>query len=136
VFAVLIASGVGISFKALFYLPLVMIIEYILALGFALIVSAGTVYFKDLEHIVTVILMAWIYLTPIMYPFDMIPDRLCIIFKLNPMTRIVESYHKILYWKTVPSSRDILYSFVFALLILTIGEMIFVKLNNNFAEEL
>ena len=54
VFSVLIISGIGLSVKALFFLPLVMGIEYILTLGFTLIVAAGTVYFKDLEHIVTV----------------------------------------------------------------------------------
>jgi ABC-2 type transport system permease protein len=136
VFAVLMVSGIGVSFKTLFYLPLVMIVEYVLALGFSLIVSAGTVYFKDLEHIVTVILMAWIYLTPIMYPMDMIPESIRKIFKFNPMTSIVESYHNILYWKTIPDINDLLYSLIFAIVILIIGELIFKRLNNNFAEEL
>lgn len=73
VFLVLMISGVGVRLEALLWLPLVMGIEYLLTLGFTLLVSAGTVYLKDLEHIVSVILMAWIYLTPIMYPVSMIP---------------------------------------------------------------
>ncbi len=136
VFAVLIVSGVGISIKALFFLPMIMIVEYVLALGFALIVSAITVFFKDLEHIVTVFLMAWIYLTPILYSMDTMPAKIVWIFKVNPMAHVIEAYHSVLYWKTMPTGKGFLYSTVFAFLILMIGECIFAKLNDNFAEEL
>lgn len=136
VFAVLFISGIGVSVKALLYLPLVMGIEYLLALGFALVVSAGTVFFKDLEHITSVLLMAWIYGTPIMYSLNIVPQSIQWIFKINPMTAVIESYHNILYWKVVPSGRDILYAAVFAVVMLVIGECIFAKLDDNFAEEL
>lgn len=136
VFAVLIVSGIGIDLKTLLYLPLVMAIEYILTLGFTLIVAAGTVYFKDLEHIVTVILMAWIYLTPIMFSMNMIPDKILPWFRFNPMTPIIESYHQILYWKNVPTNCGLVYSFVFAIIILIVGEYFFIALNDRFAEEL
>ena len=136
VFAILIISGIGLSFKALFFLPMVMMVEYVLVLGFTLIVSAGTVYFKDLEHIVTVILMAWIYLTPILFSMDVIPEKMVWIFKCNPMTPIIEAYHNILYWKCMPKGRELLYSMVWAMVILIVGELTFAKLNDNFAEEL
>jgi len=136
VFAVLLFTGAGISVKTLFFLPMVMLVEYVLVLGFTLIVSAGTVYFKDLEHIVTVILMAWIYLTPILFSMDMIPAEITWIFKYNPMTPVIEAYHNILYWKCIPKGAELLYSVVCAVGILIIGELIFVKLNDNFAEEL
>lgn len=136
VFSVIFISGIGLSLKALLFLPLVMGIEYLLALGFSLIVSAGTVYFKDLEHITSVILMAWIYGTPIMYSIDIIPENIKWFFKLNPMTAIIESYHRILYARQLPTGKDLLYSAVFAIVLLIIGELIFAKLDDNFAEEL
>ena len=136
VFAVLFISGVGVSIKSLFFLPMVMMIEYVLALGFTLIVSAATVYFKDLEHIVTVILMAWIYLTPILFSMEIIPESVLWLFKCNPMTPIIEAYHDILYWKQMPAGNELLYSVVFAVVILIVGELAFIKLNDNFAEEL
>lgn len=136
VFLVILLSDIGITLKTLLYLPLVMGIEYILALGFALIVAAGTVYFKDLEHIVTVILMAWIYLTPIMYPISRIPEGILWIFKLNPMTSVIEGYHNILYWKQVPDAGALFYAFIFAIIMLIIGEVIFSRMSDNFAEEL
>jgi ABC-2 type transport system permease protein len=136
VFAVIFISGIGISFKALLFLPLIMGIEYIMALGFALIVSAWTVYFKDLEHIISVVLMAWIYGTPIMYSLDSVPVSIKWLFKLNPMTSVIQSYHRILYAKMLPSAKDLLYAAVFAIVLLIIGEIIFAKLDDNFAEEL
>ncbi len=136
VFSVLIISGIGLSVKALFFLPLVMGIEYILTLGFTLIVAAGTVYFKDLEHIVTVILMAWIYLTPILFSMNAIPERIARVFECNPMTPIIEAYHDILYWKCIPKGTGLIYSIVCAVIVLIIGELTFAKLNDNFAEEL
>ena len=136
VFAVLFISGIGVRIEALLYLPLIMAIEYLLSLGFALIVSAGTVFFKDLEHITTVVLMAWIYGTPIMYSLEMIPANIKWLFKVNPMTAVIESYHRILYWKELPLGKDILYSAVFAIVMVIIGELVFAKLDDNFAEEL
>ncbi len=136
VFLVLIFSGVGFSFRALFCLPLVMAIEFMMALGVALLVSAGTVYFKDLEHIVTVAMMAWIYLTPILYSIEAVPEYLLWIFKLNPMTYVIECYHAILYWKVVPTGQILSYAAIAAIGILVIGELVFAKLDDNFAEEL
>ena len=60
VFGVILLSGWRISLSLLPYLPLIMIIEYLLALGIAFVVSAVTVYFRDLEQIVGVLMMAWI----------------------------------------------------------------------------
>lgn len=136
VFAVLIVSGTGVNFHAILYLPIIMLVEYVMALGFTLLVSAGTVYFRDLEYIVSVILMGWIYLTPIMYTFDFLPDVVKPIFKLNPMTGVMEAYHQVLYWKMVPSGTGIKYSAEFAIVILIIGELVFYKVQDNFAEEL
>jgi ABC-2 type transport system permease protein len=136
VFIVMIFSGVGFSIKALFFLPLVMGIEYMLSLGFALMVSAGTVFFKDLEHIVTVVLMAWIYGTPILYDLSIVPQSIKWIFLVNPMTAVIESYQRILYYKVVPTVHDLVYATVFAIAIVLIGELIFRKLDDNFAEEL
>ena len=74
IFAVVIISGSKITYAAL-YLPVVMIIEYIFALGVAYISSAITVYFRDMEQILGIAGMAWMYLTPVMYSVDMIPEE-------------------------------------------------------------
>lgn len=136
VFFVCIVSGAGLHLAVLVWLPPVMLIEYLLTVGFVLLVAAGTVYLKDLEHIITVILMAWIYLTPIMYPLHMIPDRILWIFLINPITPVIEAYHAILYWKKAPDLSELAYAFLFGIVLLVISEVVFMKLSDNFAEEL
>ena len=136
VFAVILFSGFGVNIKALLFLPFVWIAEYIFTLGLSLIISAATVYFKDLEYITSVLLMVWIYLTPILYSLESIPEKLQIIFKLNPMTYFIECYHSILYWKDVPTFTIMGRSLWMAVLTLIIGEIAFVKMDENFAEEM
>lgn len=136
IFLVIIVSGRGFSALALLYLPLVMMIEYIMALGFTMIVSGMTVYFRDMEHIVTVIMMAWIYLTPIMYTVDMVPDALKGVFYCNPMTPVVQAYQQILYYEKIPAMNTLLLAAGFAVVVLVAGTISFRKMEKNFAEEL
>ena len=135
VFLAIAVSGVHVSAAGLFCLPLIMLIEYMICLGCALMVSAITVYVKDMEHIVQVLLMPAIYVTPLLYTLDQMPRKAVILLKLNPMTYVAECYHAILYWGTTPYLSYVLRAGAFAVAILIIGELIFMKLDANFAEE-
>lgn len=136
VFLAVFAAGWGFNPLALLFLPLIMIIEFILALGIAFIVSAVTVYFRDLEQIVGVMMMAWIYLTPIMYDVDFIPEQLRTLFFINPMTPVIVVYHDILYYRVIPSSESLLQAVLVSLAIFAVGFLLFWKLDQGFAEEL
>lgn len=98
--------------------------------------SAVTVYFRDFEHILGILTMAWMYLTPIMYSIDMIPEEYKSIFLLNPMTSIIVAYRDILYYKSIPQMGYLLNAMVFGIIILIIGITVFSKLKKHFVEEL
>jgi len=83
IFAVLIFSGYGINIFLLKYLLIAFLNEYIFVLGISLITSSVTVYFRDMEHILNIFVMAWQYLTPIMYSDDMIPDEYILDYSLS-----------------------------------------------------
>lgn len=136
IFVVLVVDGVGLNLKALFYLPIIMLVEYILALGIGMLSAALTVYFRDLEYILGIITMAWMYLTPIMYDVNMIPDEFRLIFNLNPMTPIIVAYREILYYKQVPELSNLCHAMILGIFILILGSVVFSKLQRNFAEEL
>ncbi len=136
VFIVIIFSGAGINFLAVLCLPVIMIVEYMLALGTALIASAVTVYFRDLEHILGIVTMAWMYMTPIMYDKSIVPEKLLPLFNLNPMTHIIGCYRDVLYYKTVPQLSALLSSFILGIVFLISGHFLFLKLQRHFAEEL
>lgn len=136
IFVVVFFSRITISPIALLCLPLVMIIEFILCLGVTYLVSALNVYFRDLEYIMGIISMAWMYMTPVMYPVDMVPEKFQKVFYLNPMTTIVTAYRDILYYGRVPEMRTLLNAVIMGVLVLIIGQLTFSKLQKHFVEEL
>jgi ABC-2 type transport system permease protein len=136
VLAVLIVSGKGINPVAMLYLPIIMLIEYLLALSMTMLISAVTVYLRDIEYLLGIVTMAWQFLTPIMYSVDQVPVRLLPIFYLNPMTPVIISYRDILYYKKAPELSTLVQAVVLGIVLLIIGFGVFHKLKRNFAEEL
>jgi len=136
IFVIVIFSGVKLNPVALLYLPLVMIIEFVLALGITFLASVLTVYFRDLEHILSIVSMAWMYLTPVVYPVEYVPERYVKLFYLNTMTSITIAYRDILYYGQVPHINTLINAIVLGVLVLVIGKITFTKLQRGFAEEL
>lgn len=136
VFAVLIVSGKGINLLAICYLPIIMIVEYILALGIAFIFSAITVYFRDLEYIVGILTMAWQFLSPVLYSVDQVPEEIRWLLLVNPMTPIITAYRDILYYRKIPELFTLIHAFILGILVLILGGMLFRSLAKHFVEEL
>lgn len=130
-----IFSDLGLSWYISLY-PVILLVQYVLILGISFIVSAITVYIRDLEHIIGVVLMAAFYTTPIVYRLEQLPENLRIIMKLNPMTYIINSYRDIFYYQQLPNIRELGLLFVISLVLLIVGYFIFKKLQKGFAEEL
>jgi len=127
--------GLGITKYIIFY-PIVLIIQYILQLGFSLILSAITVYFRDLEHFVQIALMLLFYATPIVYAGDTIPEAFSFIINYNPMAHIINAYRDIFYNQTRPDFHSLAIVTGVALALVIIGYFLFKKLQKGFAEEL
>lgn len=136
VFLALIISGVGIKISILWYLPIIMFIELIMGIGGALLFSSLTVYFRDLEYILNIVTMAWMYMTPILYPLDTIPDGIRRFLYLNPMTSVIIAYRDILYYQQEPDLKTLAYAIVWGSVTLCTGWFAFQKLQRNFVEEL
>ena len=136
IFAVVIISGTKLDAVAVLCLVPVWIVEYILALGMAFIASSVTVYFRDMEHILGILMLAWQYLTPVLYGYDIIPDQYKLWFSLNPMTPVIGAYRTILYEARVPELETLLWALALGLTVLTVGWCTFTRLKRRFAEEL
>ena len=80
--------------------------------------------------------MAWLYLTPIMYSVDMVPEQFLPIFYLNPMTPVIIVYRDILYYKTVPEIATLFQALLIGILAMLVGNYVFSKLQKGFVEEL
>ena len=136
VLLVLAVSGYGFNPMALLFLPLVMVIEYFLALGMTILFSAVNVYFQDTSHILGIVCMAWQFLTPVMYPGSLVPARLQTLWRLNPMEPIIETYRDILYYKQIPQTAHLIPSAIVAVAFLIVGEIVFDRLQKGFATEI
>jgi ABC-2 type transport system permease protein len=136
IFAVILITGFGINPVAVLFLPFVMIVEYLLALGISFITSACTVYFRDLEHILSLVSMMWMYLTPIIYPISWVPKKFLPIINLNPMVSVITAYRDILYYKQVPKLETLTTATIMGVVFIVLGSIIFEKLQRGFAEEM
>ena len=134
VIIVLIFSGKGIYLGAWGYLPFVILQETLLAIGLAMLFSAISVYFRDMQYIISVLILAWQFMSPVMYSVEQIPDKFRTLFYLNPMTPVIEAYRDIFYYKKVPDMGDFMLGTVFGIIVLIIGIIVFGKLKKHFAE--
>lgn len=136
IFIVLIAARYPLKPTALLCLPIVMIVEYVLALGLTMIMCALTVYLRDLEYVLGILTMAWQFLTPVMYSYDMVPEKVRWVFSLNPMSYVIIAYRDILYYAKVPELENLLSAIVIGIVALVIGWIVFERLQKHFVEEL
>lgn len=136
IFAVLVFAGYPLRFKAVLSLPLVMAVEYVLALGFTMVMCAATVYIRDLEYILGILTMAWQFLTPVMYSIDQVPQEVRWIFSVNPMTYVITAYRDILYYGKMPRLETLLSAASIGVVMLLAGWYVFCHLQRRFVEEL
>ena len=135
IIAFVVFGGLGISKYMVFY-PIVWIAQYILLVGLSLIVSSISVYVRDLQHLIGVVLQLFFYATPIVYSADIIPDNLKWILNINPMTYIIEAYRDIFYNQTMIDIMPLLILIGISVVLCVIGYLIFNKLQKGFAEQL
>ena len=136
IFAVLLFSGKPINPLALLCLPIIMLVEFLLALGVAMISSAVTVYIRDMEYILGILTMAWQFLSPVIYSVDQVPEQYRAVFYANPVTPVMVAYRDILYFGKVPKMGTLLHATLVGVVLLLAGILLFGKLKKRFAEEM
>lgn len=120
----------------LLYLPLLLIILYVCTSGFCLLFSSLNVYVRDLEHIVSIVTMAWFYATPVVYSISSMPIWVQKILMLNPLAPLVESFRNVLFYGQAPDLTYLIISASEALVIFVLGVYVFNALEKGFAEEI
>lgn len=131
-----VLGGVGISWH-LVLLPVIVFLQSMLTLGLDFILSAVNVYIKDTEYIVQFILNMLFYGTPILFDTSQFNGGgiIQLLFKINPLTTIINSYRDIFIYHRMPDTNMLLYVFVVSVVVLVLGYFIFKRLERNFAEE-
>ena len=136
-FAVLAAFGPRHP-EGVIYLPLLVLVELLLALGFAYLLAALNVFYRDVEHILGILLLAWYFLTPILFPISLVASRPreLLGLSLNPMTGIVVSFQRALLDGLPPDWLLLGWSTAFAVAVFVIGFTYFRRAKDDFESAL
>lgn len=167
-FSVLVAAlaifRYSVGFE-LFLLPAALIVLLVLLVGFGLLLSSLNVYMRDIQHLLELLLLAWFWMTPIIYPVSIVQDKLggkalggisaWAVYLLNPMTPIVLAFQRGLYGDVSVARPDgtmrsalvsgvtsawyakrLAYVFIGGIILLLLAWRLFRKLESNLAEEL
>lgn len=127
------------------FLPAALVVialQMFFVLGIGLALGALNVYFRDIEHFLTILLLLWFYATPIIYPVSFVLESTTIpawgktLYTLNPMVHFLDAYRAIFYDLQSPSPMTFGYMLISAAVTMSFGLWLFSKLEAKFAEEL
>ena len=143
VLLVLIALWEGhIAFQWIPVVAALMILQLLFTIGLALMISAANVYFRDIQHFLMVALQPWMFLTPILYPLNLVPaDKEFLgisyrtLYQLNPMVSWTKAYRNVLYDLRFPSLERWLAILSATFVVLYLGFKVFNRLEPRMAEE-
>lgn len=123
---------IGIS---ILLLPVVIILQVIFSFGLSLIFSTLNVFFRDLSHLINIFLHLWFWITPVVYPIHIVPDKFIIIMKLNPVYHMMGMYRDILLYSNQPGIDRIQYFSLFTMAVFITGLFLFNHLRDEIPDE-
>lgn len=129
---VFIITRVQFSWTMLFF-PIVLLQLYIFSLGLGLFLASAAVFFRDIQYIYSVLTTAWMYLTPIFYPIEQLPDVMQRAIRIfNPMYQYINQFRTIVLEQAIPGVQDVAYGFAIAFLFLVFGSWAFIRKQDDF----
>jgi ABC-2 type transport system permease protein len=118
---------------SLLFLPVSIVILTAFTLGFGLFISSLAVFFPDVGEMYQVLLTAWMYLTPIIYPETLISPNLLPFFKINPMYWMVKMFRLPIFEGRIPNWQELLPAFAWAVGMLVFGWIYFTSKSEEYA---
>lgn len=115
-------------------IPFLILLLAMMGLGLGILVSSLTVKYRDLNYLIAFGVQLAMYATPVIYPLSLIPGRFRAVAMVNPISPIVEVFRCALLGKGTFSIETILYSTVFAIVILVFGVLLFRRVENSFMD--
>lgn len=118
----------------LLWLPLLLLLTLVTALGVGLFLSALNVKYRDVRYIVAFLTQVWMFSTPILYPASLVPGRWRVAYSLNPMVGVIEGFRWTLLRTSTAPELSMITSGITAVLILIVGLFYFRRMEETFAD--
>jgi homopolymeric O-antigen transport system permease protein len=116
------------------WLPALLLLAFVTALGVSLWLSALNVKYRDIRHVIPFLTQIWMYATPIAYPSSLLPEPWRSVYGLNPMVGVVEGFRWALLGAQTKPGPMVAVSSIAAVLILASGAVYFRRMERTFAD--
>lgn len=131
----MITFQIPITLNILWVIP-IFLIQQIFTLGLSLFFAAANLLYRDLQYLLSLVLTLWMYLTPIVYPVDIVPQQYRILFQLNPLSVFINAYRQTVLGGGEPSFSSLLVATVVSLIVLFLGFAYFKSREKIFADNI
>jgi ABC-type polysaccharide/polyol phosphate export permease len=112
-------------FLGVLFIPFAYIILAFFSFGVALIFSVATVFYRDLQYVISILMQAWYFLTPVMYKITNVSPDAAFLIRLNPVTPFVELFQNPLFHHQMPDLITITTCCLYSVISLTLGLIVF-----------
>jgi lipopolysaccharide transport system permease protein len=131
----LIIYKIPINIHILWVIP-IFFIQQIFTIGISFIFAAANLFYRDIQYLVSLGITLWMYLTPLVYPVELIPDKFRFIFQFNPMSVFINGYRQTLLGGKMPSFKGLIVAILLSIFILIIGLFYFKRKEGIFADNI
>ncbi|QYR52739.1 ABC transporter permease [Lysobacter soyae] len=118
------------------WLPVLIAITALFAVGVGLLAGTINVFSRDFGQVFAILLQFWFWLTPVVYPSSVLPERISFFAQFNPMYTLVEAFHSVVVFGRIPTPEPMLIVFVLACALLAFGTLLFRRASPDLVDEL
>ena len=121
---------------ALLLLPVVLAVHIAFTAAVGLLIAMANLFYRDVKYLFEIVLTVWMFLTSVLYPTDLVSGRLRMVFELNPMTPIIDSYRAVILLNRPPDLVSFGLTAVLSVVLLVVCWVTFHRAEFKFAENI
>ncbi len=130
-FIVMVVTGAPFHITLLL-IPIPVFYTFLFSTGLGILLSALTVYFRDIAHFYSVFILAWTYFTPVFYPVEILGEKAMTLMRLNPMYHFIAYMRELVVNGSFPSMKENLFCLLIGLFMVFVGLFVFYKKQDKF----
>jgi lipopolysaccharide transport system permease protein len=124
---------ITITWNIIWFIP-IFLTQLLFIYGISLLVAAFNLFYRDIQYLLNLVLLVWMYLSPVIYPVELFPERYRWIFQINPMAIFINAYRQTILGSGPPNFASLGIALAFSLALFVVSYTIFKKLEGVFAD--